>query len=227
MHILSKSRFIRGLQCEKALYLETYRKELAVVSIETRAKFAQGRSFERTFKDTFPQGIDIDEQLGRQVDKYPELTAHLLEQTGDVVLFEAGFLYQGVLVLADVVHKHVDGSVEVMEVKNSSVVKPVFRNDVYVQHYVISHAISNLCGFSVVYRGADEEHPFAYLDLMEEAEQHAAFIEEQIQRFTSLLNRKQEPVIAMGDQCNQPYECPFKDYCSHPQPIQLSLDFDN
>lgn len=224
MHILSKSRFIRGLQCEKAMYLETYHKELAKVSPLTRIKFAEGRSFERTFKDTFPNGINIDEELGWNVEEYPTLTSQLLQQEGDVVLFEAGFQYKGVLVLADVVHKQADGSIDVMEVKNSSTVKDVFRNDVYVQHYVISHAISNLSSFRIVYRGADEEHPFAFLDLQEEAQQHVSFIEENIERFTQVLNRKQEPFVAMGDQCDKPYECPFKEYCQQPHPIQLALD---
>ncbi len=224
-HILSKSRFIRGLQCEKAMFLDTYHKELAVIPPALRMKFDQGREFERSYKDTFPMGIDVSEMLGRQVDQYPSVTASLLAREGEVVLFEAGFQYQGVLVLADVVHKHADGTIEVMEVKNVSEVKEVIKNDVYVQHYVISHSVEGLKSFSVVYRNEQEDEPFQYMDLMNEAKAQWDFISEKILRFTNTLASKNEPVILMGDHCYTPYECPYKDYCSKPKSIQLALDF--
>lgn len=224
-HILSKSRFIRGLQCEKAMFLDTYRRELAVITPALRAKFEQGRDFERMYKNTFPSGIDVSAMLGRQTDLYPSVTAELLARKGDVVLFEAGFQYQGVLVLADVVHKHEDGAIDVMEVKHVTEVREVIKNDVYIQHYVISHCVEALRSFSVVYCNELNNETFLYMDLTAEAKEQHGFIEGKIARFTHTLSSKNEPPIAMGDHCNAPYECPYKEYCSTHRDIQLTLDF--
>lgn len=227
-HLLSKSRFIRGLQCEKALYLDTYSPELAVVDAATRAKFVAGRSFEREFKDTFPNAVDVSQQLARRVDRYPALTAQLLQQEGEVTLFEAGFLYNDVLVLADVVHKDALGKIDVYEVKNSTNVSPTFRHDVYVQHYVISHCLSNINSFKLVYRNAQsdlegaKEPRFCYEELQTEAEQNAEFIASTVEKLKQVLQGI-EPSIATGEQCHSPYECPYQGYCNGTQSAQLNL----
>ena len=109
-HLLSKSKYIRGLQCDRALWLDVFNPRLAKYTREQMQRFDRGREFEYAFKDTFPNGIDISAELKRNVDAYPELTTMYLDKEEDVDLFEAGFLYDDVLVLADVVHKNTDGS---------------------------------------------------------------------------------------------------------------------
>ncbi len=225
-HLLSKSRYIRGLQCTKALYLDTFCPELARVSYETRQKFAVGRSFERMFKDTFPDGIDISQQLKGRIDRYADLTTELLKQEGAVSIFEAGFCYDGVLVLADVLHKSADGTIDVYEVKNTSHVTSVIRNDVYVQYYVISHCIDNLHGFSVVYRGENSGTAsvpdFCYEDLTEEAVLQQEIVCKNVAAFKEVLCGM-EPSMEMGAQCDTPYECPYKQYCRGEMAVQTNL----
>ena len=72
---LTKSKFILGLQCEKALYLDVYKPNLAYYPPETLARFRKGRDFEAKVKALFPNAIDISQQLGRNIQRYPELTA--------------------------------------------------------------------------------------------------------------------------------------------------------
>ena len=62
-YILTKSKYIRGLQCEKAMYLDVFKPKLAFYPPEVLAKFRKGRVFEKNFKDTFPNGVDISSQL--------------------------------------------------------------------------------------------------------------------------------------------------------------------
>jgi len=221
-YLLTKSKYIRGLQCEKALYLEVFKPKLAFYPPETLAKFRQGRVFEKTFKDTFPNGIDLSARLRYRMDSYPVLTAQLLQTPGETALFEAGFLYNGVLVLADVVHKHSDGSIDIYEVKNSTAVSDTFRNDVAIQYYVIRHALAailpqdlfcdrlSLSHFYLLYNdGADG---FVKQDLKEQAHAACGLIEQNIARFKQVL-AAEEPSMPMSDQCDTPYECPFKRYC--------------
>lgn len=222
-HLLTKSKYIRGLQCEKALYLDVYKPRLARYSAETLKKFRGGRDFERTFKDTFPGGIDISGRLRAQVDKYPALTAQLLQQEGEVVLFEAGFRYNEVLVLADVVHKSADGAITIYEVKNGKAVSDTFRQDVAVQHYVISRALRQLSAenlfapqlqlnhFYVLYN--DGTDGFAKEDLLEFAQGELDDIAVHVEHFKEVLQGA-EPCIAPSPHCCQPYECPYGWYCN-------------
>lgn len=222
-HLLTKSKYIRGLQCEKAMFLDVYKPKLARYSAETLMKFRGGRDFERTFKDTFPNGIDVSAQLRAQMDKYPSFTAQLLLQEGEVVLFEAGFLYNEVLVLADVVHKSADGIITIYEVKNGKAVSDTFRQDVAVQHYVVSHALQQLSAenlfapqlqlehFYVLYNdGADG---FEKEDLLEFAQGQLDDIAAHVEHFKAVLQGA-EPDIAPSPHCCQPYECPYSWYCN-------------
>ena len=79
-HLLSKSKYIRGLQCDRALWLDVYNPRLAKYTREQMQRFDRGREFEYAFKDTFPNGIDISAELKRNVDAYPNLTAMYLDK---------------------------------------------------------------------------------------------------------------------------------------------------
>lgn len=207
MHILTKSKYIRGLQCVKALYLEVYQPKLAYYPPETLALFKKGRAFEALFRSTFPNGEDLRKLLHWKMDQYPIVTQQKLSQEGEVVLFEAGFCYDGVLVLADVVHKH-DGVIDIYEIKNGTSAKEVFRNDVAIQHYVVSHCIDNLSHFYLLYN--DGEDGFAKEECFptpqhDEIAANIAHFKEILQGF--------EPQIAIDEHCNIPYPCPFHRYC--------------
>lgn len=209
-YLLTKSKYIRGLQCERALYYDVYSPKLARYSPETLALFRGGREFEATYKAVYPMGIAMDKVLGYKMDKYPQATADLLAQEGEVVLFEAGFLYNDVLVLADVVRKAADGTIDIFEVKNNSEVKDVFRRDAAVQHYVISHCVERIGSFNIVGNGGDGQ--FVVTDILDYCCQQSAEIEANIERFKSML-QGEEPTMAIGGHCESPYPCPYKWYC--------------
>ena len=216
---LTKSKFILGLQCEKALYLDVYKPNLAYYPPETLARFRKGRDFEAKVKALFPNAIDVSQQLGRNIQRYPELTKQMLEQPGEVNLYEAGFVYNEVLVLADVVHKDADGNISVYEIKNSLSVKDVFRRDVSIQHYVISHC-ADISSFSIIYNDG-EDNPI-YEELLPEAQEAEPLIARQVERFKEVL-QGMEPSVETGEQCSAPYECPYLRYCNGKVATQLEL----
>ncbi|MBO7488900.1 MAG: hypothetical protein J6T88_01350 [Bacteroidales bacterium] len=216
---ITKSKFILGLQCEKALYLDVYKPQLAYFPPETLARFRKGRDFEAKIKALFPNAIDVSQHCGRNIPKYPELTAQILGQQGEINLYEAGFVYNEVLVLADVVHKDADGNISVYEIKNSLSVKDVFRRDVCIQHYVISHC-ADISSFSIIYNDG-EDNP-KYEELLSEAREAEPLIARQVERFKEVL-QGMEPQIKTGTQCAVPYECPYKRYCEGKVATQLEL----
>ena len=221
--MLSKSKYIRGLQCERGLWLEVHCPRLARYPAATLARFRQGRDFEHRFKETFPHGIDISRRLGGNIMQYPVLTARLLAQAGEVVLFEAGFVYDGVLVLADVLHKQPDGTVTIYEVKDSTHISDTFRHDVAIQHYVIAHALPavvqadlfnpppELRHFYLLHH--DEKGTFVPEDLTDYALSQWDETARHRARFLQVAALTDEPNTSMSDHCSQPYACPFQHHC--------------
>ena len=215
-HLLSKSKYIRGLQCDRALWLDVFNPRLARYTAEQMRRFDRGRDFEYAFKDTFPNGIDISAELKRNVDAYPELTAMYLDKEEEVDLFEAGFLYNDVLVLADVVHKNEDGTLDIYEVKSGTALSETYKRDAALQHYVISHCRS-INKFCIVYNGVDganKSNGFNAVDLTEELAAQHDEIARNIAVMKEILSHG-EPATPTGQHCLEPYACPYQHYCAH------------
>lgn len=222
-HLLSKSKYIRGLQCERALWLDVHEPRLARYTAEQMRRFDRGRDFEYAFKSQFPDGIDLSAELGRNVDLYPARTAELLDlrpcSAAKTVLFEAGFQYDDVLVLADVVCQREDGSLDIYEVKSGTTLSDTYRRDAALQHYVISHC-RTVHSFSIVYNGMDRENgangqdgPFAIVDLTEELAAEGDRIAANIAEMKTIIRATAEPDTPTGQHCLTPYACPYQHHC--------------
>ena len=209
-HLLSKSKYIRGLQCDRALWLDVHNPRLAKYTREQMQRFDRGREFEYAFKATIPHGIDISAELKRNVDAYPEHTAQLLDNEEEIDLFEAGFYYDDVLVLADVVHKRADGTLDVYEVKSGNVLSETYRRDAALQHYVISHC-REIHTFSIVY--ANPAGGFITEDLTEALQAQHDEIAKNIAAMKGIALSTNEPDTPTGQHCLTPYECPYQSHC--------------
>ena len=236
-HLLSKSKYIRGLQCERALWLDVHEPRLARYTAEQMRRFDRGRDFEYAFKSRFPDGIDLSAELKRNVDLYPARTAALLDDVETrraasqedsrrdtsrlyrMVLFEAGFQYDDVLVLADVVGQREDGSLDIYEVKSGTTLSDTYRRDAALQHYVISHC-RRIHSFSIVYNGGNgasgfngQDGPFAIVDLTEELAAEGDRIAANIAGMKTIVRATAEPDTPTGQHCLSPYACPYQHYC--------------
>ena len=225
-HLLSKSKYIRGLQCERALWLDVHEPRLARYTAEQMRRFDRGRDFEYAFKALFPDGIDLSAELGRNVDLYPARTAELLDlrpcPAAKTVLFEAGFQYDDVLVLADVVCQRDDGSLDIYEVKSGTTLSETYRRDAALQHYVISHC-RRVNSFSIVYNGLDgingangqggQDGAFAIVDLTEELAAEGDCIAANIAEMKTIVRATAEPDTPTGQHCLTPYACPYQHHC--------------
>jgi hypothetical protein len=223
-HLLSKSKYIRGLQCERALWLDVHEPRLARYTAEQMRRFDRGRDFEYAFKSRFPDGIDLSAELGRNVDLYPARTAELLDlrpcSAAKTVLFEAGFQYDDVLVLADVVCQREDGSLDIYEVKSGTTLSDTYRRDAALQHYVISHC-RRVNSFSIVYNGLDGVNgangqggsPFVIVDLTAELAAEGDRIAANIAEMKTIVRATAEPDTPTGQHCLTPYACPYQHHC--------------
>ena len=221
-HLLSKSKYIRGLQCDRALWLDMHMPQLAHYTAEQQMSFDYGRTFEREFKDKFPEATDISSLLGPRRDRYASLTAEVLDRKGGVTLFEAGFEYDGVLVLADVVKKNSDGSLDVFEVKSGTALTDTYRHDASVQRYIIGHC-RDVHRFCIVHRSAEQnaESQFVVVDLTDYTRQQMTPVEANISKMKTIAAGS-EPLVATGLHCTIPYGCPYTRHCTHTA-VQLPL----
>lgn len=208
---LTKSSYIKGLQCEKALYLNAYKKHLGEFSKETQNKFEKGRKFESLFKSYFLDGVDLDKEYKWEMNKNISYVKQVFNDNDKHTLFEAGFMHDEVLVLTDVLVKKKDGSIYIYEVKNSTELTDVIKSDLAVQYYVCNSQIENIKSFKVVLN--DGIGGFNVIEMIGELNENTEFINKNINHFKEILEYEKEPIIQVGSQCSNPYDCEFKNYC--------------
>ena len=213
---------------------------------------AESKEYLIAHSDAFvalPGGIDFSAELGRQ-DAYAERTAELLDGVGtrraasaddtaadsgrgtprpySVILFEAGFQYDDVLVLADVVCQREDGSLDIYEVKSGTTLSDTYRRDAALQHYVISHcrtvhsfsivhAVGTRCAASADDTAADSgrgtPRPYQIVDLTAELAAESDRIAANIAEMKAIVRATAEPDTPTGQHCLTPYACPYQYHC--------------
>ena len=134
----------------------------------------------------------------------------MLDKEGKMELFEAGILYDKVLVLTDVLRKNEDGSYDIFEVKHSEKINSAIAWDLAVQYYVCKHKLHRINTFNVVTRVNETE--FLVVDKKEELEEKLDIVRAHIKEFEEILQGF-EPDIPMGEHCENPYPCDFRKYC--------------
>lgn len=225
---LSKSRYIRGLQCHKSLWLYTHDRDLRKISKFATASFDQGNEVGELARDIFPGGKFI-EFVGVSFDDQISETQKALKTAK--VIYEATFSYGGVLVKADILRK-VGRSWELYEVKASNDKKPVHLDDIAVQYYVITGSgvpvsktfVTHLNKEYVRKGDLDVQALFASEDVTADIKEKQAGIKAEIERQQKMLAGKNAPKIDIGPQCGKPYGCDFMKHCWKNIPENSVLD---
>ena len=227
---LSKSLFVRGIQCHKSLYLQKYRPELKdKVSEETQRRFDIGNDAGSLAQQLFPGGVIVPYE-GLSHSEQRSMTQTLIEQGTDTV-YEAAFSHNGVFVKADILHRGNSGW-EIYEVKSSASVKDYHKDDASVQHYVISGTGLPVKKVSLVHINPeyvrhceiDVHNLFIIEDITETVQGKESFIAEELQKQQTML-KGDAPVIDIGPNCDDPFTCDFHGYCWSHIPSPSVFDY--
>ncbi len=219
-HLLSKSTFIKGVQCPKLLYLYKKRPYLRDrLSEEQKAKFKRGSNVGILAQELFPGGIDVSPKSPSQYQKSIQKTQELILQ-GCETIYEATFQFDRVLVMLDILHKE-NGHWFAYEVKSSLNISETYLMDASLQHYVIEGSGLKLEGFSLItidgtYKRGEEtelDKLFKIQSVMDEINTRTPLIEKKIPELKDVLNLKSSPNIPIGQQCTKPYICEFYGHC--------------
>ncbi|MFC1513596.1 DUF2779 domain-containing protein [candidate division KSB1 bacterium] len=218
MYRLSKSQYLRGLQCQKSLWLYKHKpEEREEPDRFQQAVFDTGTDVGILARSLFPGG-ELIEFSYKKIKENIEKTRTLID-SGVKTIYEASFIYDDVLVMVDILHKLEKGW-GIYEVKSSTGVKEVNINDAAIQYYVLKGSGLDISGISIVHlnnqyiRSGDLD--LSQLFVVENVTELAIYrqnqIKSQLQEFQHVLN-EDEPGIDIGSHCSTPYPCDFNSYC--------------
>ncbi|CCB79989.1 hypothetical protein HBZC1_10030 [Helicobacter bizzozeronii CIII-1] len=225
--MLSKSKFVKGMQCSKLLWLDKHRKEALQTSPAFLKKAQSGQEVGQLARDLFPGGKEIaynpDDMAGMAV-----RTKELINQ-GVKIIYEATFEYQGILVMVDILEIEGD-RVVLNEVKSSTNIyrdskaqhpKEEYLWDLGVQYYVLAGLGYKVEGAYLICldktymrEGAlDLKGLFLKNDFLEFVKDFQSTISKHLADMNQVLASQQEPDVMIGKHCSAPHECSAKPYC--------------
>jgi len=215
--MLSKSQYIRGLQCEKSLWLYKNDQDLRTIPDQAaQSLFRIGDTVGEYSKKLFPGGVEIEFDAGN-FNGMIEKTKTLIEEGADTI-YEATFKQAGVFAMADILHKTDEGW-NMYEVKASTSVKPYHYDDASIQWYALNHAIelnsAHIVHINNQYVREGELEVDALLVSEEVTERIVANqggIASRVQSFEEMIKGKM-PDIGIGQRCTKPYKCDFYEHC--------------
>ncbi|MDI6729867.1 MAG: DUF2779 domain-containing protein, partial [Thermodesulfovibrionales bacterium] len=215
---LSKTLFIKGLQCHKALYLHKYHPELKdEISEVQQALFRSGTDVGVLARQLFPGGVEIPYE-GLSLSDQVRRTQAEIEQ-GTATIYEAAFCHEGSFCKVDILNKGETGW-EIYEVKSSTEIKDVYYDDVAFQYYVLKGAGLAVSRVSLVYIN-NQYVKSGDIDVNElfTSEDMTANVVETESRISVELTEQRAmlaggmPEIDIGRYCRDPYDCDFIGHC--------------
>lgn len=242
MKNLSKSRYTTFRQCPKALWLNIYKPEEAVIDDSLQARFVAGN--------------EIGDLAMGYLGPFEEMTAHtpdgkldlaeMIRRTQDAIargvenITEASFSWDGNYCAVDILHK-THGGWAIYEVKSSSGTTAMsetdpdyikYARDIAYQKYVLEQCGITVTGTYLVridkeyVRGEelDIQGLFYTANLKELVEQEYQVVPQMIAAAKDVLTGD-EPAIDIDMRCHDPYNCVFWKYCTRhlPEPSVFSV----
>jgi hypothetical protein len=216
--MLSKSKFIRGDNCKKSLWLYVHNFAVRKTSEATASLFSSGLNVGELAQQFFPGGVVAVE--GDYPNHQSAVRTQNLIAQGVETIYEATFIYNDTLVAVDLLHKH-NGKWSLYEVKSTNKVKPEHFKDVALQYYVVQNSGLKLNDAFLMHfdrdyvrRGAIvPKQLFKPESVLEQVLDLQTEVEEKIAEYKSMLDGE-EPGVLMGNYCYNPYNCDFCDYCA-------------
>ena len=233
-HKLSKSTFVRGLQCEKSLYL--YKKHYNLkdpASPTLQAVFDQGNEIGELAQSLFPGGVDATPSSHFRMMESVVKTKEFLKNR-ESIIYEATFVFNEVLVALDILVKD-KGGWKAYEVKSSTSVSETYIKDAAIQYYTIINSGIDLIDIYIVYINnqyvlegdLDVNQLFTIESVKDRVLDYLPRIPNEVSRLKNVIKLDSAPNIDIGPHCNKPYDCDFKGTCWKHIPEYSVFDISN
>jgi hypothetical protein len=216
---LSKSKYLSGQQCDKLLWTSYNDKDaLPEVSAATQVIFDQGHEVGALAKQLYPDGIEIEGD--------PKDFAQTLVTTRDLLakrkpLFEAAFSANDGYCRVDVLKPVGKDQWDIIEVKSTTAVKEVHREDLAFQVWVLAGAglkIRNcyLCHINSKFVRSGAIDPRQYFVLENETARVMPIVSKvaaRVRAMSTTIAQSTCPTVMIGKHCRDPYDCPLIEQC--------------
>ena len=212
---VTKTDFIRGLQCPRMLWLDKHHPEFKVIPPDVQEKLDAGNEFGDKAMGIFGPYVEVT-TFKEDSDKLDY--QQMIEKTkgaislGVEVICEAAFSYYGHYCAVDILRKNGD-CYDIYEVKNSPQVEDIFVQDIAFQRYLLKKCGVNVKNCYVIYHGPDEKNPFAIEDVTDQATRYWRHVDDNIWILGKIKFQKEEVLRDVGCHCEKPYRCWYWDYC--------------
>jgi hypothetical protein len=196
-----------------------------------KAVFQRGTNVGVLAQQLFPDGIDTSPQNQFDYSNCLKKTTKEIK-AGSKIIYEAGFQFNEVLAIADIIVKD-RNNWKVYEVKSSTSISETYINDAALQYYVLSNSVLKIKDFSIIYINnqyirqgeLDINSLFLIESVLEQILPLQEFIIDNVEQLKDVLIKKIMPDIDIGEQCHNPYKCGFFNYCRKHIPEYSIFDF--
>ena len=213
--LLSKSKYLNGLQCPKYLWIACNEPErIPEPDMATQYIFDQGHLVGELAKKLFADGIDVPAEsfMGNIA-----LTKDLLQQRRP--LFEAGMLFGRIYSRLDILNPVNEDEWDIIEVKSAASVKDINLHDVSFQKVCCEQSGLRvrrcfLCYINTQYVRNGEVDPqelFTVQDITDEVAITSEGIGDRIDSMLEVISSPVCPEADIGPHCRNPYECRLTD----------------
>ena len=212
---ITKTDFMRGMQCRKMLWLDKHKPSLRVIPPEIQERLDAGNDFGDRAMGLFGPYEEMTVYLpGKQIPDKKAMIAKTQDalERGVEVICEAAFSNYNNYCAVDILRKTSSGY-DFYEVKNASEVHDQFIKDAGFQYYIISRCGVKINHIFIVTHGPNEENPFVPVEITSQAKEYYRWINEHIWDLNRMQKEKDEIQVEPGEQCTSPYECWYYGYC--------------
>ena len=220
---LSKSRYCKGVQCPKILWMDKHMPEEAV-DTASEAILANGTKVGELARGYFGAYSEVEYSDDKKA--MCQRTQELIE-SGAEVIAEASFAVDGLYCAVDLLRRNGDGW-DIIEVKSSTEVKDIYVDDMAFQNYVLSR-----CGVKVerifnmhidnsyvFHEKLDIHGLFALEDYTDICKSKYDEVEANVKAFRAYVEAEEEPEQPINLYCWNPYECAYCNHCWKDVPEQ-------
>ena len=219
---LSKSQYLKGLQCPKALWLYRHRPDLVPpISEQKQWLFDSGHEVGILAQTYFDHGQLIDEAY-YEIDKAIISTNRAAAGGHDAIFEATACSPDGAYSRIDI-FKRIDSTNhwDLIEVKQSTEVKDYYLDDIALQRYAFvgsgyeirKSVLMHLNREYVRWEDLDPKTLFVLEDCTDLAISRLAGVPTNLRNLLQVVNQSNEPSIAIGRHCKSPFECDYKGYC--------------
>ncbi|MGE4232814.1 MAG: DUF2779 domain-containing protein [Bacteriovoracia bacterium] len=221
MKPVSKSSFLKGIQCEKSLYLSIHFPKLAdPITERQQAIFDQGHEVQLEVEKRLFPGIHKLDLPPWKIHESIQASLEALEKYKTIgeATFSRMLGTERLTARVDIVEVIDQKKIKIIEVKSTTKVKPEHYMDLAFQAWIALGAGFEVVSCELIHINSECVFPnlenlFVRQDLSEKVKQTLGEIEAKANLFLNTLKQPEIPNVNVGAYCENPNPCSFLGHC--------------